>query len=237
MKKRLFIIIPSVVLGLGLILGLLYYYQSQGYIKIFPTAEDREINRLLTIDRSKFAAPVGLSNEQFEQKIKELEDRKQAVLKSPKDAQAWFLFGYTLEFLNDHQAAAAVWEKAYALQPLNFVITANLGNVYQYFLKDYARAEFYYKKSLEIQPALTSAYQGLIDLYSFNLTEKRSELEPTVELAAKNDAGNAGKYFATYAEFLARNSQIEKAREYAAKAKPLDEAAYQALIEAYPALK
>jgi tetratricopeptide (TPR) repeat protein len=237
MNKKIVTIIGVVIAATGLILGLLYYYQSQGYIKIFPTAEDREIARLLTIDRSKFAPAQGLSNEQFEKKIQELEQQKQAVLQAPDDAQAWFLFGHTLEFLNDHAGAAAVWEKVYQLQPLNFVATLNLANVYQYFLKDYSRAEFYYKKTLELQSGLTAAYQGLIDLYAFNLKEKQAELEPTIKLAAQRDATNAGKYYATYAEFLVRNGETAKAKDYADRAKALDTAAYQDLIAAYPVLK
>lgn len=237
MNKKLVIIAVSVIAGIALILGLLYYYQSQGYLKIFPNTQDREIKDLLTIDRSKFSAAQGLSAEKFEQKIKELETQKQAVLASPADAQAWFLFGHSLEFLNDHAGAAAVWEKAYELQPLNFVITVNLGNVYQYFLKDYARSELYYKKTIEIQPGLTASYLGLMDLYSYNLKEKQSELEPTVELAAENDSGNAGKYYTTYAEFLARFGDISRAKIYSAKAKPLDIKAYNELVEAYPELK
>jgi len=237
MNKKATITILSIIAGIALVLGLLYYYQNQGYIKIFPTAEDRQNKKLLTIDRDKFFAPEGLTADKFEAKIRELEAQKQAVLENPQDAQAWFVFGHSLEFLNDHEAAVAVWEKTYELQPLNFVVTVNLANTYQYFLKDFARAEFYYKKTIEIQPGSTAAYQGLIDLYSFNLKEKQSELEPTVELAARKDPSNAGKYYATYTEFLARFGDISIAKTYLAKVKSLDITAYNDLVEAYPELK
>lgn len=237
MNKKPFIIVASVIAGLVLVLGLLYYYQSQGYIKIFPTEEDRQIKRILQIDRSKFAAPEGLSEQAFAEKIKALEAHRQAVLDNPTDAQAWFVFGHAKDFLNDHQGAVWAWEKTLQLQPLNFVAAVNLGNTYQYFIRDFVKAEVYYKHALEVSPALTSAYQGLIDLYSFNLTGKQMELAPTVEKAAEKDSGNAGRYYATYAEFLVRSSQIEKARIYAAKARPLDAEAYRDLVETYPILK
>ena len=236
--NRKIIIAVSTVVGLGLVFGLLVYYQNQGYIKIFPTDEDKERNKILEIDRSKFAPAEGLPAEKFEEKIKDLEKYKQAVLSNPQDSQAWFIFGQTKEFLNDHAGAVAAWEKAYQLQPLNFVTSVNLANSYQYFIKDYNRAEYYYKKTIETKPDLTAAYQGLMDLYRYNFKEKRAEFEPTIELAVKNDPQNSAQYYSSLVEFLVEKGDSgAHAKEVLEKVRSLDSKAYEDLIAAYPSLK
>lgn len=235
-NKKLFI--PSAItLGTILILGLLWYYQSQGILKIFPTREDRETKRILEIDRSKFIAAQGLTTEQFEAEIKTLEERQQKVLENPQDAQAWFEFGYSKEFLNDHEGAVLAWEKSFALQPLNFVTAANLANTYQYFLKNYERSEFYYRKTLEIRSGYTPAYQGLSDLYRFNWQEKSDLFEPLMFEAIKNDPENANAYTANLVDFFARKNDIAKAREYLALLLEASPGLANELIETYPALK
>ena len=166
-----------------------------------------------------------------------VEDRRQKVIGNPQDAQAWFDFGYTKEFLNDHEGAAASWEKSFALQTLNFVTAANLANTYQYFLKNYERSEFYYRKALEIRPGYTPAYQGLSDLYRFNWTEKSDLLEPLMFDAIKNDPGNANAYTANLVEFFMQKNDVGKAREYLALLLEASPDLAQELIEIYPALK
>lgn len=232
------IIIPSaILLALILIGGLLWYYQKQGLIKIFPTREDREFKRILSIDRSKFKPAQGVTTEQLEAEIKNLEERKRKVEADPNNAQTWFDFGYTKEFLNDHEGAALAWERAFELQPLSFLIAVNLANDYQYFLKNYERAEFYYRKAIEVRPDYTQAYQGLSDLYRFNWKEKQDKFEPLMVEAIKNDPQNANAYTTTLVEFFAQTGNVSRAKEYLALLKEVDPAGAQELIQTYPVLK
>lgn len=236
-RDKKIIVSGAIILGAILILGLLWYYQRQGIIKIFPTREDRDIKRILEIDQSKFKAAQGLTTEQFEAEIKTLEERKQKVLENLSDAQAWFEFGYSKEFLNDHEGAVASWERSFALQPLNFVTAANLANTYQYFLKNYERAEFYYREALKIRPGYTPAYQGLSDLYQFNFQEKSDLFEPLMFEAIKNDPENANAYTANLVEFFARKNDLSKAKEYLALLLEASPKLAGELLETYPALK
>lgn len=235
-KKSVIIILGVVGVGV-LVLALLWYYQSQGFIKVFPTAQDRAQKKLLTIDRSKLRPAQGLTNDQFEAEIKKLMDEKNKVLENPADAQAWFDFGYTKEFLNDHEGAVAVWEKSLELQPLNFVTALNLGNTYQYFLKNYPKAEEYYLKALELRPDYTTAYQGLTDLYRFNWKDRQDRLEPLLLEAIQKDSPNKKAYYVTLVEFFAGANDIPKAKEYFAQVKKLDPKAAGELVDTYPALK
>src|SRR3989344_387108 len=129
-------IIIGVIIAIIAVVGLLYYYQSQGFIKVFPTSQDREINRALEIDESKFSAAEGLSEEAFNAKIEELKQQKDVVKDNPDDANAWLRFGNLKEFLNDHEGAILAWQQTVLVQSVNFIAVLNIANNYQYFIKD-----------------------------------------------------------------------------------------------------
>ena len=223
--------------GLTLVFLLLWYYQGQGFIKIFPTREERVMKKILEIDRSKFRSAEGLDLQVFESEIKKLEEEKAKVLADPGNAQLWFNFGYTKEFLNDHQGAIAAWEKSLELQPLNFVTAQNLGNTYQYFIKDWGKAEFYYGKVLELRPDHPQAYQGLIDLYRYNWPSKKNQVEPLLLEAIKNDPENKLPYYITLVEFFADEKDADKAKSYLEAVRVLDKSKVPELLESYPILK
>ena len=226
------------IIGVLIVLGgLLWYYQQQGFIKIFPTSEERQIKKILEIDRSKFRSAQGLDPQAFEEEIKKLEEKKVKVLSDPSNAQLWFDFGYTKEFLNDHEGAILAWEKSFALQPLNFVTAQNLGNTYQYFIKNWEKAEFYYGKVLELRPDHPQAYQGLIDLYRYNWPEKKDQFEPTLLQAIEKDPQNKLPYYISLVEFFADAGNVEKAKSYLAEVRALDESKVPELLETYPILK
>lgn len=215
----------------------LWYYQKQGFLKVFPTREDRTIKKILVIDESKLRAPEGLTEEQFQSERQKLYENRDRVLANRTDAKAWFDYGYSKEFWNDHESAVAAWEKAYALQDLNFVTTLNLANAYQYFLKNWEKAEFYYLKTLELQPDYTLAFQGLTDLYRFNWAEKQGEVESAYLRAARNDSSNAGEYYANLVEFFVRREDgFNKAKQYLEEVKKLKPEAVADLLAAYPEL-
>ncbi len=235
--KKKIAIAGAIILGLGLVLGLLWYYQQQGFLKIFPTTEDRRIKKLLRIDEAKFQPAQGLSEEEFRAEIQKLYERREQVRQKPEEPVAWFNFGYQREFLNDHEGAVGAWEQAFKLQPLNFVTALNLGNTYQYFLKNYERAEFYYEKALALQPSYTSAYQGLLDLYRFNWKEKQNQVEPLLLEAVKNDPANELTYYTALVEFFAASNEPGKAKLYLLEVKRLQPEVAEELLETYPSLR
>lgn len=236
-RKKILTIIGIAVLVVASVVGLLWYYQQQGFIKVFPTAEDRRISQLLVIDKSKFTLPEGAPSDKLDQEIATLNDLKKKIQDNPSDAQSWFDFAHHKEYLNDHAGAAAAWEKAFELQPLNFITALDLGNMYQYFLKDYPKAEYYYKKSLEIHAGFTSAYEGLLDLYRYNWQGHSDKYEPTALDAVKNDSANEVSYLVGMVEFFASRGEIDKARTYLAQVRSKDSAKATELIDSYPALR
>jgi len=235
-KVRKIALIAAVVAVLVL-MGL-WYYQRQGFIKIFPTREDRAVKKILTIDETKLKGPVGLTDEQAAAEKQKLYESRDKVLANQDDAKAWFDYGFSKEFWNDHESAVAAWERSFALQPLNFVTALNLGNTYQYFLKDAPRAEYYYEKVLELQPDYTSAHQGIIDLYRFNWPEKRGETERVVLRAIKGDPGNTVAYNVILVEFFAlEGGNITKAKQYLEEVRRLKPEDAAELVANYPELQ
>ena len=230
-------IVIIIVIAAAAVLGLLYYYQQQGFIDIFPTAQDREINRALEIDESKFSAAEGLSEEAFNAKIEELKQQKDVVKDNPDDANAWLRFGNLKEFLNDHEGAIVAWKQTVRVQSVNFIAVLNIANNYQYFIKDLPKAEEYYRRALEIDKSLTQGYQGLIDLYRFNWKEKRGELEQLLIDGANNDAPNAVAYLRLLVETQLQDGRIEQARGYLAQLEQQDPEAAEKLREEHGELQ
>ncbi len=232
-KQKIFL---GIVGGLAVVFGLLAYFQSQGILTVFPTAEDRRLKQILVIDRSKFAKPDGLPDEQFQAKITELSALQKRAQDNLDDADRWFDFGSAKEFLNDHEGAASAWERSFELQPLNFVTAGNLGNVYQYFIKNWQKADFYYHKALEVRPDYTLAYQGLADLYRFNWKEKQSQFEPQMLEAVQKDPQNRATYYGDLVEFFATRD-LPTAKKYFEEVKKINPKAAAGLLDSYPQLQ
>jgi len=237
--KKIILIIAIALSSVIIILGVLAYYQKQGLVHVFPNQEDRAIKKALEIDESKFVPPQGTSQEVFQGKIQELRDQKKIVLQDTKSSPAWFTFGKTKEFLNDHEGAVLAWEIAFKIQQYNFVTAMNLANNYQYFIKDYPKAELYYNKALELRPDFTSAYEGLMDLYRYNWKEKNSEYESLVLKAIEKDSANTVAYTIHLVEFFAseKTQNIIKAKEYLSQIRKLKQEEADRLLGEYPILQ
>jgi tetratricopeptide (TPR) repeat protein len=237
MKKYSQYIIWGVV-GLVAVLALVWYYQQQGLIKVFPTSEERALRKILVIDESTFRRPEGLTEDQYNRQVEEIRQAKKDIEENPENADAWFRFGFVKSFFNDHQGAMEAFETSYELQP-NFRTALNLGETYQYFIKDWEKAEKYYLAVLVTQPDNTSAYQGLMDLYRYNWKEKSNEYEPLVLRAADNDKINEVKYYGNLVDFFMSSDYKNevKAKEYFELVKDLSPDLADALREDHPTLK
>ena len=237
-KRKILVIIAIAFSALLLITALLFYYQKQGMIKIFPTKQERDLAKALEIDVKKFRPAEGLEQEKFEAVIEMLREQKDILKKDPKNSSAWNEFGRLKSFLNDHQGAVDAWLFAYELSSDNFQIALNLATTYQYFIRDFNEAEFYYARVLELQPSLTSAFDGLMDLYRYNLKEKQDEYEPLVLTAIQQDSANASGYYSNLVEFFMSKDTYseEKAVLYWQEVNKLNSESASALLGYYPTL-
>ncbi|MBN1778954.1 MAG: hypothetical protein JW816_01920 [Candidatus Buchananbacteria bacterium] len=238
-KKMVVRIVAVAILAIVVVFGVLFYYQSQGLIKVFPTAKDFEIRKLTSIDENKFRPAEGLDMKIFDDKISQLQNLRSEILKDPENPSNWDDFAQIKEFLNDHQGAIDAWEMAYQLQPYNFRTTYNLANVYQYFIKDYQKAEEYYLETLELQPGLTIAYQGLMDLYRYNLPDSQDKYEPIVLQAIEKNSANSVEYYSQLISFFEskNNQDLDKAKAYYSELKKIDPKKAASVLGNYPNLK
>ncbi len=228
-------VIGVVIVALIFILGLLWYYQQEGYVDIFPTAEDREAKKLLKIDESKFSRADGLTDEQYQSKLDELKTLRQDVLDNPS-VGTWFAYGGALDFFNDHEGAIAAWKKALEYQEVNFVALNNIATNYQYFIEDYPKAEEYYLRALEIRADYPNAFEGLADLYQYNWAEQEEKFLPLIERALVNDRLNTVRYYNRVIRYLAKKGEFETAQEYLDRLKQVNSEYAQTIIEDYDEL-
>ncbi len=79
--------------------------------------------------------------------------------------QAWIDLANYYKFAEDYNGALAMLNFAVKLQPTNFLAFHNLGDLYGFYLKDSAKAEDNFLKSLQYNPRNIDAYLELSSLY------------------------------------------------------------------------
>jgi tetratricopeptide (TPR) repeat protein len=80
-----------------------------------------------------------------------------------------------LKTLGDYEGARDVWEYVKALAPNDVIAWNNLGDLYHFYLKEYAKSEENWKKTIALKPDYIQGYSGLVDLYKYSFKEKLSE--------------------------------------------------------------
>ncbi len=131
-------------------------------VSVIPTTKlppTPQINRPLTLSAS-------FSQDQKDAIQKAAGQFEQMLVKNPQDAGAWTSLGTVRKIAEDYEGARIAWEYVTALAPKNATPLYNLADLYTNFLRDYARAEGYYKKVIALNAADTNAYRGLFQLYS-----------------------------------------------------------------------
>ena len=104
-----------------------------------------------------------------------LEKSIEAVKKNPNDIN-WIDLGIQRKQLGDYEGARDVWEYAKAMEPGNIVPWNNLGDLYHFYLKNYAKSEENWKKTIALKPDYAQGYRGLYELYTYSMKEKASEI-------------------------------------------------------------
>jgi hypothetical protein len=98
-------------------------------------------------------------------------ENQKILAKNKFDFNAWIDLGMLRKLAGDYQGAKEIWEYVGKVWPQNTLSFANLGDLYQNFLHDYAKADASYKLALKNNPSDATLYRALFDLYS-NTTYK-----------------------------------------------------------------
>lgn len=111
----------------------------------------------------------------YQQKISDLQT---ALTKDSKNFSNWIDIGILYKQIGDYQGAIEAWNYASALSPKNTVSYGNLGDLYQYYIKDYLKAESQFKQAVANDPKYIPSYLHLADLYtnSYQTSTNKGEL-------------------------------------------------------------
>ena len=162
-------------------------------------------------------------------KTKELKDLSLQLKSEPNYLQGWLQLGILRKFLEDYEGASLAWQYASAIRPADYVAFNNLGDLYHFYLKDFAKAEKYIKQAISVKPDFIPGYKNLFDLYALSYTEKSSQAVPILlEGIQKNQSDYYLKVvLASYYKDQGDKPNARKYYEEALKLNPPNKAAIE----------
>lgn len=122
--------------------------------------------------------------------VKEIQSTSSFLKNNPKDTNGWISLGNLRKAIGDYLASIEYWNYASILQPNYHVPYNNLGNMYQYYLNDMAKAEENFKKMIEVSPNNEESYKNLFELYTMSYTQKENLALGVLEEGVKNVTHN-----------------------------------------------
>ncbi len=87
---------------------------------------------------------------------------------SPGVLNDWLSLGLYRKMAGEYGLSKEAWGYAKKLQPTDKQAYNNLGDLYQYYLKDMANAEINWKKTIALDVKFIAGYRNLYNLYSQN---------------------------------------------------------------------
>ena len=103
--------------------------------------------------------------------IENIEKASQELKDDPTFFGNWLYLGLDRKAINDYEGARLAWEYAKLINPNNFVVRGNLGDLYAYYLKDNEKAEENYLKALEIGSGQIYLYYKTVEFYQLFLKD------------------------------------------------------------------
>lgn len=98
------------------------------------------------------------------------------TLKTEKNnISLWIDLGSWRKAIGDYEGARLTWEYVVSVSPNNIVPLVNLGDLYQFYLKENIKAEDYMKRVIAKNPSYIEGYFRLYTLYSESYKEKIAE--------------------------------------------------------------
>lgn len=112
------------------------------------------------------------------------------IAKTPQDFNAWIALGAARKQAGDYVGAEADWQYVSALYPTNVVSYANLGDLYQNYLHEYAKAVAAYKQQIVNYPKAPYIYDNLYQIYTHEYPVATSTITAMLKagIAANPDA-------------------------------------------------
>lgn len=196
------VIIGAVVFGLAVIGAALWYI---GVIQIgepqAPSlAEELSISADLPEDvRALLVASV--------------EKLKSELRTDPNSVAAWLDLAIRYKTAGDFEGAVEIWEYLTVAYPTDPVPFHNLGEHYFHEVKDYPKAERYYRSAITIAPQFSINYLDLHDMYRYVYKEDSSAAEDILKEALTTISGSQSiDVLTALARYYESKGDIENAR-------------------------
>ncbi|OGG70061.1 hypothetical protein A3F27_03280 [Candidatus Kaiserbacteria bacterium RIFCSPHIGHO2_12_FULL_53_13] len=110
--------------------------------------------------------------------------------KNYSDLSTWMNLAIQYKTAGDYDSAREVWEYISRTHPRDITSLHNLGDLYQNFLKDYAKAESYYKLAISINPTQSINYLALHEIYRYSYRQDTSAAVDILKSGFTKVAGN-----------------------------------------------
>ena len=134
-------------------------------------------------------------------------------LKNDRDSlDGWMILGLYRRKIGDYEGAAEAWEFLTKIHQGDARAFANLGSLYSQELKDYAKAEAWYRKSIEADAQAIGSYLALAEFYQY-FTREPQKVVDTYLLGLRRNPSNLSMLF-QLAYFYREQGEREKAIEY-----------------------
>ncbi len=144
-----------------------------------PPSVDRPINVISSV-----------SGAEKDEIIEQIKHFSASLRNKPENLHEWIQLGNLYKILGDYLGAVEYWKYASVLEPTYHVPYNNLGNLYQFYLNDLAKAEEYFKKMIEVSPNNEESYRNLFELYANSYTKKENLAIGVLEEGIKNVTHN-----------------------------------------------
>jgi len=193
-------------------------------LPVLPGYQGRPLGEIRGEDLSSFPQQI------VEKRRQELKELVNEVNKNPSNIDAWIQIGIVKKFFNDYIGARDAWEYASLIDSDNSLISANLGNLYTLYLKDYPKAESSFRRAVVTDPQ-ESYFLAFADLYKTHWPEKEVKaIEIMQEAIAKlGNRVNFYLFLANYYESKGNKDEAIKNYQEALRLEPENSGVKQAL--------
>jgi hypothetical protein len=110
--------------------------------------------------------------------------------KDPSQFAYWLQLAIDYKVAGDYTAAANVWGYLTKVAPESYVPYADLGDLYQNFLKDYPKAEANYLQAIKLSPQDIDLYIQLYTMYRYEYKTNTSAAANILAQGLKANPGN-----------------------------------------------
>lgn len=189
-----------------------------------PVGENSELKALAEkIIASPIVIKAQLSDSLKKQATDKLNETISAIRENYDYPNAWYDLGAYRKLIGDYDGAIDAWSFIGLIRPNDYIIYNNLGDLYSFVLKDYAKGESNFLKAISNNPANINGYTQLATLYEYAYKEKSAQAESILLLGIKSNPKDVGLKI-TLAQYYERNNRIADALKYFEEAAKLDPA-------------